>query len=278
LYPFQVIFLNKIIKKKLCYLFSKVSFTTMEEEKINEEFINRVKYFKEHGMPYSNNRIEIPSNTNYQTFFEAVRCRLPLRLVPEKMIDFNMAKCAINTNPNSVCSVPHNILKPELFNLALSQENLPHLVLLQEMIPSEYLTNEVYEKYLRRDLKENLKFVPETNLKELQNVIDEINVGAKYENTINNKSEKEKLFQRFDKIEEKEKNILLRLYPQLQEEYQQFIYWQNFVEVRYIIGLYPGGVYSLEQLQSFINTCECSEEQRKELWFILDEQIKKFQR
>jgi hypothetical protein len=152
------------------------------EEKINEEFINRVKQLL----------FDIPSNTNYKTFFEAVRCGLPLRLVPEKMIDFNMAKLSINNQFNNVLYVPHNILNQELFQLALSQKNLPHLLLLQKMIPSEYLTNEVYEKYLRRDLKENLKFVPETNLIDLQDVIDEINIKSKYENIINDKSEKEK--------------------------------------------------------------------------------------
>jgi hypothetical protein len=241
----------------------------MEKEGINYEFINRVK--QQQKLSFSDN-FDIPSNTNYQTFFEAVRCRLPLRFVPKEMIDFNMAKMSINNQFNNVLYVPHNILNQELFNLALSKD-LPHLLLLQKMIPSEYLTNEVYTNYLRENLKENLEFVPETTLKDLQDVIDEIEIEEEYEDIIDDKSEKEKLFKRFHEIEEKEKNILLRLYPHLQEEYQQFIYQKNFVEVQYEIGLYPRGGHSVEELQSIINTCECSEEQRKELWFILDKQI-----
>jgi hypothetical protein len=37
--------------------------------------------------------------------------------------------------------------------------------------------------------------------------------------------------ERFHEIEEKEKNILLRLYPYLKEEYQQFIYQKNYSKV-----------------------------------------------
>jgi hypothetical protein len=212
----------------------------MEKEgKINKELIEKVKCCVEEGKFYYDNPtpIDIPYDTNYQTFFEALRYGLPLRFVPEKMFDFNMAKLVINNHFNNVLFIPRNILNKELFDLALSQkqlalsrQDLPHLFLVKKYIPSEYLTNEVYEKYLRRDLKNNLQYVPETNLKELQNVIDEINeldIKSKYENTINNKSEKEHLFQRFDKIEEKDKNILFRLYPHLKEEYQQFIYNQS---------------------------------------------------
>jgi hypothetical protein len=248
----------------------------MEEEKINEEFIKEVKYYEEHGMSYSNNPIEIPSNTNYQTFFEAVRCRLPLRLVPEKMIDFNMAKWAINFESNNVCSVPHNILNRELVDLALSQQDLPFLGLLIDL-PSEYLTNEVYEKYLQKEVGENLKYIPEKIRIELQDMIDENSVKQKYGKCINCRYEKLKLFENFikiekkpDKIAEKEKNTLFQIYPSLKEEYQQFIYQRNFSNVKSVIlELFPH-YESAEEIQDVINTCECSKEQKQELWELFE--------